>query len=73
MPFSAKELLAMLCGLGHKITLAELVDFLDNDPRAFALQKKMYITRAGAFTGQLFSFVPTQREVEQKVFVPCDL
>ncbi|QSI01400.1 hypothetical protein DYE50_02245 [Treponema ruminis] len=72
MPFSAKELLAMLCGLGHKITLAELTDFLDNDVRAFALQKKMYITRAGAFTGQLFSFVPTQREVEQKVFVPGD-
>ncbi|MBQ7538443.1 MAG: hypothetical protein IJT42_05715 [Treponema sp.] len=72
MPFSAKELLVMLCGLGHKITLAELKDFLDNDPRAFALQKKMYITRAAAFTGQLFSFVPTQQEIEQKVFVPGD-
>ena len=72
MPFSAKELLAMLCGLGHKISLAELMDFLDDDVRAFALQKKMYITRAGAFMNQIFSFVPTQREVEQKVFVPGD-
>ena len=72
MPFSAKELLGMLCGLGHKITLEELTDFLDNDCRAFALQKRMYITRAAAFTDQIFSFVPTQREIEQKVFVPGD-
>lgn len=72
MPFSSKELLAMLCGLGHKISLEELIDFLDNDGRAFALQKRMYITRAGAFTNQVFSFMPTQREIEQKVFVPGD-
>ena len=72
MPFSAKELLAMLCGLGHKITINELREFLDNDIRVFALQKNMYITRAGAFTNQIFSFVPTQREVEQKVFIPGD-
>lgn len=62
----------MLCGLGHKLSLDELMDFLDNDPRAFALQKRMYITRAAAFTNQIFSFVPSQREVEQKVFVPGD-
>ena len=72
MPFSAKELLAMLCGLGHKISLNELIDFLDNDGRAFALQKRMYITRSAAFTDQIFSFVPSQREIEQKVFVPGD-
>ena len=72
MQFSAKDLLTMLCGLGHKITMRELVDFLDNDARAFALQKKMYITRSGAFTNQLFSFMPTQKEVEQRVFVPGD-
>ncbi|MBR0495700.1 MAG: hypothetical protein IJJ71_05970 [Treponema sp.] len=72
MPFTAKELLAMLCGLGHKLTLSELKDFLDNDARVFALQRNMYITRTGAFTNQLFSFIPTQREVEQKVFVPGD-
>ncbi len=71
-PFSAKDLLAMLCGLGHKISLEELVDFLDNDVRAFALQKRMYLTRSGAFTGQIFSFVPTQKEIEQKLFVPGD-
>ncbi len=72
MPFSAKDLLAMLCGLGHKITLAELVDFLDNDGRAFSLQKRMYITRAASFTNQIFSFMPTKREIDQKLFVPGD-
>ena len=62
----------MICGLGHQITIQELTDFLDSDPRCFALQKKMYITRSGAFTNQLFSFMPTRQEVEQKVFVPGD-
>ena len=62
----------MLCGLGHKISLNELIDFLDNDCRAFALQNRMYITRAAAFSNQIFSFVPTQQEVEQKLFVPGD-
>ena len=71
-PFSAKELHAMLCGTGQKISLNELTEFLDNDSRAFALQKKMYLTRAGAFTNQLFSFAPTQKEIEQQVFVPGD-
>ncbi|MCR4821724.1 MAG: hypothetical protein K5873_02495 [Treponema sp.] len=72
MPFSAKDLLAMLCGLGHKITLSELTEFLDNDARAFSLQKKMYITRSAAFSNQIFSFMPSPREVEQRVFVPGD-
>lgn len=62
----------MLCGLGHKISLRELTDFLDNDIRAFALQRKMYITRSGAFSNQVFSFVPTQEEVNQRVFIPGD-
>lgn len=62
----------MLCGLGHKITLQELIEFLDEDGRAFALQDNMYVTRAGAFTNQIFSFMPSPREVEQKVFVPGD-
>lgn len=62
----------MLCGTGQKISLNELTEFLDNDSRAFALQKKMYLTRAGAFTNQLFSFAPTQKEIEQQVFVPGD-
>ncbi len=72
MAFSPKELLVMLCGLGHKITKEELKDFLDNDARVFALEKNMYITRSGAFTNQIFSFVPTQQEIEQKVFIPGD-
>lgn len=71
-PFSAKELLYMLNALGFDFTLDDLVDFLDNDPRIFALQKKMYITHAGAFTGKVFSIVLTPKELENKVLIPGD-
>ena len=71
-PFSAREMLCMLNALNYNLTLDELTEFLDSDPRVFALQKKMYITRAGAFSGKVFSIVLTQKEIENKVLVPGD-
>lgn len=71
-PFSAQEMLYMLNSLGCDISLPELTEFLDCDPHLFALQQKMYITRAGAFTGKIFSIVLTQKELEKKVLVPGD-
>lgn len=71
-PFSAKELLYMLNALNYDFSLNELVEFLDSDPKVFALQKKMYITRAGAFTGKIFSITLTQKELENKVLIPGD-
>ena len=71
-PFSAKEMLCMLNSLNYDFTLDELTDFLDSDPRVFALQKKMYMTRSGAFSGKVFSIVLTPEEIANKVFVPGD-
>lgn len=71
-PFSAKELLYMLTALNYDFSLDEVTDFLDSDPNIFALQKRMYITRAGAFTGKIFSITLTQKELEKKVLVPGD-
>ncbi|MBQ0051841.1 MAG: hypothetical protein KBT11_07245 [Treponema sp.] len=70
--FTAKDVLYLLRSLGHDITLEEITYFLDTDPRVFSLQHKKYITRAGAFTNQIFSIQLTQKEIEQQVFIPGD-
>lgn len=62
----------MLNALNYDFSLDELIEFLDSDPRVFALQKKMYITHAGAFTGKIFSITLTQKELENKVLIPGD-
>lgn len=71
-PFSADEISALLQLTGFKIKPDDISEILDADPRVFSLQKKQYLTRAGAFTGSFFSFVPMQQEIEQGVFVPGD-
>lgn len=62
----------MLNALDCNFSLEELTDFLESDPRVFSLQKKMYITHAGAFTGKIFSITLTQKELENKVLIPGD-
>ncbi len=70
--FSARELTRMLAQAGVKASVSEAADYLESDPLVFPLEQKMYLTRSGAFTGQLFSFVPLQTEIEQRAFVPGD-
>ncbi len=70
--FSSQDVTRMLNGIGMKITEAEVSDFLNSDQYVFPLEKKMYITRSGAFSGQFFSFVPTRQELDAGVFVPGD-
>ena len=71
-PFTAKDVCRMLAGLGVKISSDEVMDYLEYEPMVFPLEKQLYITRAGAFTGQFFSIVPTAREIEAQVFVAGD-
>jgi hypothetical protein len=70
--FSARELSRMLANAGVKASVSEAADYLESDPLVFPLEQKMYMTRSGAFTGQLFSFMLLQTEIEQRVFVPGD-
>ncbi len=71
-PFTAKEFSNGLNSLGFDVSTEEVSMFLSTDCRVFSLQRNMFITRAGAFLNQVFSFVPSQRELEQKLFIPGD-
>lgn len=70
--FSANDISAIIKSFGQKTSKDEISEFLDNDDRVFPLEGRVYMTRAGAFTGMFFSFVPTQQEIDQKLFVPGD-
>ncbi len=71
-PFTAKEIISLLKKYGEKTSKDEVHEFLYGDERVFSLEGNYYMTRAAAFTGCFFSFVPTQQELDQKLFVPGD-
>ncbi|MCR5723629.1 MAG: hypothetical protein K6G80_00930 [Treponema sp.] len=71
-PFTAKDVCRMLTGVGVKASEEEIKDYLEFESLVFPLEKNLYITRAGAFTGYFFSFVPTAQEVNAQVFVAGD-
>jgi hypothetical protein len=68
-PFTAKEMCRFLHQVGIRASIKEVADYLESDPLVFPLEHKLYLTRAGAFTGQFFSFVPTPQEIAQQVIV----
>ncbi len=70
--FTANDIKGILRALDEKVSTEEVMEFLDNDERVFSLEGGHYLTHSGAFTGMFFSFVPTQQELDQKVFVPGD-
>lgn len=67
--FSIDEFRVMLSRIGVKSSNEECIEFLESDETVFALANGMYITRASAFTGQFFSFRPSRKEIEKKMFV----
>lgn len=71
-PFSIKDFESECKSIGIKINKNEIEELLEKNPYIFPLEKKMYITRAGAFSGRYFSFVPTLQEVSQKVIIAGD-
>ena len=71
-PFTAKDVCLMLAGFGAKASVNEVIDYLEYEPMVFPLEKRLYITHAGAFTGQFFSFMPTAQEIAAQVFVAGD-
>lgn len=71
-PFTAESLLAMLNSMNYKFSLSEVQEFLETDAHVFMLQNGLFITRAGAFTKKIFSFILTKREIEQQAFIPGD-
>ncbi len=71
-PFTLSDFSAILKKYGEKATKGEILEFLHTDDRVFSLENHRFITRAGAFTGCFFSFVPIQQELDQHLFVPGD-
>ena len=67
--FSVKDMHRVCTSLGFDFTNDEILSFLESNPLVFPLAKKSYITRAGVFTGEIFSIKPTPREFEQGMVV----
>lgn len=62
--FSAKDIQEGLSYIGVNMTRDEIEAYLDVNPFVFPLQDRLYITRAGAFTGESFTIKPTVKEIE---------
>lgn len=71
-PFTTNEINIILKSYGEKATKEEIVEFLNTDERVFPLEGHFYMTHAAVFNGMFFSFVPTAKELEQRLFVPGD-
>ena len=71
-PFSVSEFNGLFKALGYKYKNSEVENFLLSDDRVFPLKDGQFLTKAGAFTGMVFSFPLLEQEIEQKVFVPGD-
>lgn len=70
--FTARDMGRILSQMGIRASSRETEDFLETHPLVFPLEKEYYITRAGAFTGELFSIKPTSAEYAQNVLVAGD-
>ncbi len=70
--FSARDMSRVFTHLGLKISPGQAKDILESSPLVFCLENDLYVTRAGAFTGEVFSICPTVKEFEQGVIVLGD-
>lgn len=68
--FTVRDMCRFFSKIGVKATARECTDYLEACPWVFPLENGTYITKAGAFTGELFSIRPTPQEYEQGLFVP---
>lgn len=68
--FTIKDMIKFLGSVGVKVTAQECAALLGESPWVFTLAGGTYVTRAGAFTGEIFSIRPTAKEFEQGVLVP---
>ncbi len=71
-PFAVRDLVAEFHSVGIRVSSSDVEELLEDDPNILPLERKMYLTRAGAFTGRYFSIVPTVEEIRQGVLVPGD-
>jgi hypothetical protein len=71
-PFSVQEMKKVLNSIGISASYEDAESFIWSSSSVFRLSEQEYITYAGAFTGEIFSIMPTPAEVAQGVLVPGD-
>lgn len=71
-PFKISDVIHFLRESGIAVSSAEIKSLLDTHPYVFHLSKKEYITRAGCFTGRVFSIKPTKLEIDNGILIPGD-
>lgn len=64
--FSLKSYCALMEELGIKVSTREVRQILEDSTNVFSLGNDKYITKAGVFSGAVFSIKPTLKEFEQK-------
>lgn len=67
--FSVKEFMRLLRDLDVRISKDDCLFFLESSPIVFPLKNDLYVTRAGVFTNQTFSFKPTKTESDNACFI----
>lgn len=67
--FTLDEFYKYLKSSGVKISKVQAEDLLHSSDLVFSLVQKEFITRAGVFSGRVFSFKPTKEEVEKGHFL----
>lgn len=68
--FSAKDIQDGFSYIGVNIPTEEIESYLDVNPFVFPLEDRLYITRAGAFTGAPFTIKPSAKEIEGGYLLP---
>lgn len=70
--FTTKDVIKMFSNAGIRVSVREVKEFLDHSNLVFPLENEDFITKAGAFCGELFSIRPTPAEYDQKMLVCGD-
>ena len=71
-PFSLSEMKKVFEACGIEAEPQDIEYYLDSSANVMKLTNGKYLTHAGAFTGEIFSIMPTSAEAEQGVLVAGD-
>ncbi len=71
-PFSIKDVKKIFSLAGFNFSSKVLELYIDSCSNILRMENGLYITKCGAFTGELFSIMPTRQEFEQGVMVIGD-
>jgi len=67
--FSVKQLQQKMAKFGNKVSLKTLRDWLEEDKKVFQVDKDVFITRAGCFTGREFGIKPSKYEIDNNILI----